>query len=328
MRQKGAALLTAMLTVTLVATLATAALWQQWRSVEIESAERSRAQMQWVLNGALDWARLILLEDARNGEVDHLSEPWALPLQEARLSSFLAMDRDNTDDAVDAFLSGQISDQQAFLNVRNLVQDGKVNTGAVKAFERLFTLLNLPRGQLQLLVDNLQASDLASATPAAGSQTQAQTQSQGDAPLRPYRMEQLVWLGVPLATVQALSPYATLLPVATPVNVNTASAAVIHAAATNVDMSQAKQLVARRATTHFDFIAQALKAAGVSDAAAALADPKDLSVGSHFFAVRGRLRLGDNAVQEVSLVERDGNTVKVVSRQREALTAAAAASLQ
>ena len=33
--EQGAALLTAMLTVTLVATIASAALWQQWRQVEI-----------------------------------------------------------------------------------------------------------------------------------------------------------------------------------------------------------------------------------------------------------------------------------------------------
>ena len=93
--QQGAALLLAMLTVTLVATFASAALWQQWRGVEIETAERSRTQMQWILNGALDWARLILQEDARNGEIDHLSEPWALPLQEARLSSYAASDIKN-----------------------------------------------------------------------------------------------------------------------------------------------------------------------------------------------------------------------------------------
>ena len=324
MRQKGAALLTAMLTVTLVATFAAAALWQQWRNVEIEAAERSRTQMQWVLNGALDWARLILQEDARNSEIDYFSEPWALPLQEARLSSFLAMDRDSTDDAMDAFLSGQISDQQALLNVRNLVQDGKPNLGATQAFGRLFALLNLPRSQLQLLSDNLLASDLASAAPTATGQTQAQ----GDAPLKPYRMEQLVWLGLPRTTVQALQPYATLLPVATPVNLNTAGAEVIHAAIPNVDMSQAKQMVARRTSAHFDTLQEALKAAGLNDATIALADPRDFSVGSHFFAVRGRLRLGDNAVQEVSLVERNGTTVKVVSRQREAQTTPAPASLQ
>ena len=57
-------LLAAMLTVTLVATLATAALWQQWRAVEIEAADRSRVQAGWILTGAMDWSRLILREDA------------------------------------------------------------------------------------------------------------------------------------------------------------------------------------------------------------------------------------------------------------------------
>jgi hypothetical protein len=58
--------------------------------------KRSRVQSAWVLTGALDWARLILREDARSGGADHLGEPWAVPLQEARLSTFLAADRNNT----------------------------------------------------------------------------------------------------------------------------------------------------------------------------------------------------------------------------------------
>ena len=102
-RQRGAALLAAMLTVTLVATMAAAALWQQWRSVEIEAAERTRVQSAWLLTGALDWARLILREDARSGGADHLAEPWAVPLQEARLSSFLSKDASNADADRDAF---------------------------------------------------------------------------------------------------------------------------------------------------------------------------------------------------------------------------------
>ena len=92
-KERGAALLLAMLTVTLVATLASAALWQQWRSSEVEAAERQRLQAGWILVGALDWARLILREDGRSnrtsGAADHLGEPWATPLEEARLSSFL-----------------------------------------------------------------------------------------------------------------------------------------------------------------------------------------------------------------------------------------------
>ena len=65
--QRGAALLMAMLTVTLVATFAAAAMWQQWRASEVEAAERARVQSGWVLVGALDWARLILREDAALG---------------------------------------------------------------------------------------------------------------------------------------------------------------------------------------------------------------------------------------------------------------------
>jgi general secretion pathway protein K len=127
-RHRGVALLAAMLTVTLVATFAAAALWQQWRSVEIETAERNRMQAAWILLGALDWSRVVLAEDARQGsQVDHLAEPWAVPLQEARLSTFLAAQNnvsqvdDGMADMQDAFLSGQIIDLQSRLNLRNLL---------------------------------------------------------------------------------------------------------------------------------------------------------------------------------------------------------------
>ena len=57
----------AMIIVTLVVTLAGAMVWQQWRAVQVEAAERARTQSAWILTGALDWARLILREDARTG---------------------------------------------------------------------------------------------------------------------------------------------------------------------------------------------------------------------------------------------------------------------
>ena len=69
-----------MVIVTLVASLAAATVWRQFRAVQIEAADRARAQAGWVLVGALDWARLILREDARANErepVDHLGEVWA-----------------------------------------------------------------------------------------------------------------------------------------------------------------------------------------------------------------------------------------------------------
>ena len=112
-------------------------LWQQWRAVQVEAAERARAQSAWILSGALDWARLILREDAKNGGPDHLGEPWAVPLAEARLSTFLAADKANTEDAPDAFLSGVITDAQAKLNLFNLVTGNQIDPLQTAALQRL-----------------------------------------------------------------------------------------------------------------------------------------------------------------------------------------------
>jgi general secretion pathway protein K len=86
--------------------------------------------------------------------------------------------------------------------------------------------------------------------------------------------------------------------------------------------------VASRASSHFKSVTEGLKAANVGEGTLRSVDNNDFSVGTRFFAVRGRLRLGDSTVQEVSLVERSGTLVKVVWRQREVQTAAAMASLQ
>ncbi len=129
-RQSGTALLLAMLAVALVATLTSSAAWLQWRQSEVETAERARVQSAWLLAGGLDWARHILREDGLTGVVDHLGEPWAVPLQESRLSTFLALDPNNNADptlGAEIFLSGQITDLQSRLNVFNLIEGGQVS---------------------------------------------------------------------------------------------------------------------------------------------------------------------------------------------------------
>ena len=306
LRQSGAALLTAMLTVALVASLASAALWQQWRSVEVEAAERARVQSLWVLTGALDWARLILREDARSGGPDSLSEPWAVPLEEARLSTFLAADKNNTDDdtnASQAFLSGLISDLQARLNVTNLVDNGKVSEPALQAFAKLFEQLGLPPAELTVLAENLrQALD-----------TRPENDAASVAPLLPQRVEQLVWLGLSPASLAILRPYITLLPVRTPVNLNTASVTVLYACIPSLDMALAQRLVSARQTTPFRTLA------AVTEQIGQLTVPLNeaqQSVSSRFFEVQGRLRLDQAVVQEHSVVQRDGLEVKTLWRDR------------
>lgn len=310
-RQEGAALLTAMLTVTLVATYAATSLWQQSRGLEVEAAERARSQQAWVLIGALDWARLILREDARTSQIDHLSEPWALPLQESRLSSFLSLDSGEAEQADEVYLSGQISDLQARLNVANLVLDGRISEQDLQAWQRLYTRLHLPEPELAAFAQNL----LQASTPA---------QATAGARLPPQRVEHLLWLGLSPQSLAVLKPYITLLPVRTPLNLNTASAEVIHASLPGLDMAQAQRLVALRTTAAFRSVVDALRDTGVQ---AERQSAGALGVSSRFFEIQGRLRLGSTTVRELSLVERQDQDVRVLWRQREVLEGTASVTV-
>lgn len=307
--QRGAAILTAMLLVTLVATLSAAALWQQWRAIEVETAERASAQSRWLLQGAADWARLILREDARNAAVDHLGEPWAVTLQEAQLSSFLGNSGEALGENLQgAYLSGQITDLQSRLNVLNLVQDGRVHTPTLQAFGRLFEALQLPPAELLVLVAQLQA---ALAAPETATNTSAGNTPH---PLLPRSTDQLAWLGLSAGSVARLQAYVVVLPERTPVNLNTASALVLHASIPALDLAGAQRLVQSRAQNYFRALGDAVQASGV--AGLALNDGMH-SVGSRYFDVRVRLRLGSVLSQEHTLMQREGLLVKALWKTRE-----------
>jgi general secretion pathway protein K len=298
--------------VTLVATFAAAALWQQWRSVEVEGAERQRIQSAWLLTGALDWARLILRED--RPAADHFGEPWAVPLQEARLTTFLAADASNNmevGDADNVFLSGSITDLQSRFNIASLVEAGSVKEPRVESLRRLFEVLGLPQSQLARMVPNLRfALDIS-----------ADNLNAARAPLPPTRVEQLAWLGLAPETVAALEPYVTVLPLsATPVNLNTASAEVIYAAGRGFSLADAQRMVAERERQHFRSLAdvRALlpEGAGFPDGS--------VSFNTQFFEVRGRLRVENVVIEERSMVQRIGRDIVTLQRERGGFEAFAA----
>jgi general secretion pathway protein K len=273
-------------------------------------------QAAWILVGALDWARLILREDARQGGADHLAEPWAVPLAPARLSTFLAAERgqalvgDNPDADQEAFLSGSMQDLQARLNVTNLIDNGKLHQPSVVAWRRLFKQLNLPERELQTLTQSL----LAASTPVASAAADASR------PLLPRAVPDLRWLGLSASSLQTLQPFITLLPERTVVNLNTAEPEVLLATVTGLDMAQAQALVQARAAQHLSTL---MDAENLVDNPAVHFDATEQGVASRFFGVTGQLRLGQTTVQERSVLQRDGLDVKTLSRTREVLTESA-----
>ena len=295
---RGAALLLAMLLLVVVVTATAGMVWQQARAIEVESAERARAQSGWIITGAIDWARLILREDGRSRQrdgrnLDSLDEPWATPLAEARLSTFLAADQDNNvDTGPEAFLSGRIEDAQSRWNLRNLVDGAGKEVPAEKAaLVRLCQQAGLPGDTADLISAGLR-------------QAWAPVAAEGDAaaPLAPQQLSELEWLGLPLATVRRLAPWVDLLPRPTPVNANTAAREVLVAAIDGLDLGSAERLVQARQRKPFE---------GLDDIKAQLAptmvlDPARVGVSTSYFLVEGRLRLDDRMLEERSLLERRG----------------------
>lgn len=324
-RQRGAALLTAMVIVTLVATLAAAMVWQQWQAVQVEAAERAQSQAQWILNGALDWARLILREDARNGGPDELGEPWAVPLSEARLSTFLSNDGTVADDAPDAFLSGSIRDAQARYNLRNLAPGGKVEAGELAVLQRLCSAVALSPDWARRIAQATAAAS--SATPDAASRNAVDNTSSRqpgqrsdaaeptdptpDQLLMPPSESHLAWLGLDEKTLATLLPHVVLLPRPTPVNLNTANKEVI-SAVLGIDLATAERLVQTRQRQPLRNTDDARSVVGQN----VTLDPKRVSTGSNYFEITGALRLDQLVVAQRSLVERQALTVRVLHTER------------
>lgn len=307
-QQRGAALLTAMVIVTLVTTVASAMIWQQWRAIQVEAAERTQTQAQWILNGALDWARLILREDKRaaftQGQIaDHLGEPWAMPLAEARLSTFLAAERNTTDDAgPDAFLSGAISDAQARYNLRNLVQNGKVVPEEQTSLLKLCDLVGVSTQTGIRLMEALTAAFLAQ-PPQPG----------GIVPLLPPRVEQLSWLHLDPSHLKRLAPHLVLLPDVTPINLNTASKEVMAAVIPGMDLATAERVVQSRQRKHLRITDDLFPIIGFTPSSLNMTR---IDTKTDFFEIVGTLRLDELIVSQRSLVKRVGLEVRILSVER------------
>ncbi len=297
-RQRGVAIVTALLLTTLAITIVASLFWQQ--QVQVRSIENQRLQLQkqWVLRGALDWARLILREDARYSLIDDLNEPWAVPLSETRLDRYVesASIRGNAGSAV---LSGAIQDAQSRLNLTGLATRGEVNVAEVQAFERLLTALRQDPGLAR-----------ATAQQVAASQRASSADSGAPRPIGFAQVDDLLAVpGFTPAVMAAVRNAVVFLPRATPVNVNTAPAEVLAARLVTLSLAEAGNIVnARRSASFRDLNDFAARLPGRPEP-----PPTSLAaVATSYFLVNGRVTIGEASLQVQGLVERHGPTTHLV----------------
>ncbi len=332
-RQAGAAILLALLIMTLVATLAAGMVWLQFRGIEVEAAERARSQAEWLLNASLDWGSLILRSSIRNQHTeDDLGQPWATPLAETKLSSFLSADGNHTSEGgPEAYLSGQITDAESKYNLYNLVVtppvvNGQPPPGKFDEINRLKIICQAigisPDVATQLgagLSDSNNAQQNAG-NPASG-------QGGGSSVLMPVQLDDLAWYGIDPKVLKQLEPFVELLPPAagqapalTTINANTAPAEVLMAALPGISRAQAQQIILARQTHPFGSLADVWASlgcgrAGCQNIPPAGDPPIQVNVISSHFEIYGQLRYEQHVIRERSVVYRQSPAVTQVLRR-------------
>ena len=287
--QRGAAVVMAMLVVAVTATLVTGVFWRQNVVVRQAENELSYAQAKWLIRGAIDWAGVILREDARTSSVDHLGEPWAVPLADTHL---------NKDDGRDpVYLSGEIRDEQSKFNLRNLAGPGGVNLRELAALRRLLVLVGVNEG----LADPI-AKRVLAGVPGEGGRKQTA--------LGLASIDDLLGQDeVGAAAIERLRPVVTVLPQPTPINANTASAEVLAARFENLTLADARRLVSSRDRAYFKDRTDVLNRI---EPLKLQASDSEIAVATRFFSVIGTVSYRRARLLAQALLRREGSRVEAV----------------
>ncbi|MEG2029924.1 MAG: type II secretion system minor pseudopilin GspK [Janthinobacterium sp.] len=309
-RQRGVAVITALLLTALAITVVASLFWQQQVQVRSMENQRLRLQTQWAMRGMVDFARFWLRQD--NPALTAADGVWATPIEEARLDDYV--DREKVDtEKFDATVSGRALDAQARFNISNLlIATGGVSPPNVRAYQRLLSNLQLDSSLAQPTADAVlraRPTPRTAGSDSDGKSAAASSAGGGSEPVAFTQVEDL--LAVPGYTpqiIEKLRDFVIVLPELTAVNVNTAPAEVL-SAITDMSLSEASALTLSNPRKKFvdrenfqNNINGKKPIEGV-----------DIDVKSRYFLTVIRVRLDRAALDAVALVNRKTDPQRTTS---------------
>jgi general secretion pathway protein K len=225
-RQRGVALITALLVVMLAATVATYLLSQQNESLTRVERTTERAQLGLHATTTLEWARSALLVQQKNSVYVALNQPWAEGLIARPIETAVA--------------TGLLRDAQSKFNINNLIDsNGKRRNADVQIFVRLLNILKLDPELANAVVDWIDNDDEISGSGGAEngyywSIANRVSGGYGAANKPTLLIDELLRVkGMNEASFRRLAPFITALPRAnierTKININTTSTELLTA---------------------------------------------------------------------------------------------------
>ena len=305
-RQRGVAVITALLLTALAITVVASLFWQQQVQVRSMENQRLRLQTQWAMRGMVDFARFWLRQD--NPSQTAADGVWATPIEEARLDDYV--DREKVDtEKFDATVSGRALDAQARFNITNLAAaTGIVSQSYVQAYQRLLANLQLDSSLAQATADAVLRARPKPRTAGGDGKALAASAGGSSEPVAFTQVEDL--LAVPGYTpqiIEKLRDFIIILPEITSVNVNTAPAEVL-AAVTMMSLSEASALTLSNPRKKFVDLANFKNNINGS-----VIEGVELDVKSRYFLTVIRVRLDRAALDAVALVNRKTDPQRTTS---------------
>ncbi|MGH8273741.1 MAG: type II secretion system minor pseudopilin GspK [Gammaproteobacteria bacterium] len=232
-KQRGVALLIALLILAFGASLSSAMLWERNLATNRSALLLAQSQARQYDLGAEAWAQQILRRSANKN--DTLNSTWAQQLPPLPVQG--------------GALQGGIQDLEGRFNLNNLIgSNGKLDKVAFAALQRLLSTLQIPPQIANAIADWEDPDDDVRSPGGAESGYYASKDpiyAPADAPFVSVGTLRLV-RGITPEIYARLSPFVCALPVPTPININTAPAPVLAAVTPGISLERAKELVTMR----------------------------------------------------------------------------------
>ncbi len=302
-RQRGVALITALLVMALITTLTFSLEWDNSMDLRRTYVSMYRDEAIQAAFGAESWVLTILRQDAQDSSTDHLGEIWASELPVLPLGG--------PGDSIQGEIYGDIEDLQGRFNINNLVDaNGEVDQPSLDQFDRLLVALGLDPRFAGVTADWIDANQ----DPGFPNGAEDSTYT-GIVP--PYRAanqiisstsELAAIEGMDKATLDVLLPHIVALPGRTAINVNTATGPVLQSLDPNLSVADVEGLLSQRGETGFTDVNAAFSPLVEGDVLNQLAETSD------YFRLRVVVRVDTVRVTFYSLIERSpqGDTTPIL----------------
>ena len=243
----GVALVTVLVIVAIVSAIAVDLSMKQQLWLSQAQNLKDRAQADWVVRGAQQYAALILDRDKRESQVDDLNETWAHTLPPLQ--------------AEGGKVSASILDLQGRFNLNSLYRNGKYNPEYGAVFRRLLVNSGIDANVQDALLDWMDNDNQARSLGAEDSyyQNLIPGYRAANQPMQSAR-ELLLIKGFTTDVVNKLDTVVVALPESTAININTAPVEVLAALFDNMPVAVAKQIIEYRQAHPFHDISELKKA--------------------------------------------------------------------